>query len=184
MGYNMDWKSILGQIAPTAATLLGGPFAGLAVAGIGKALGLDQPTTAKIQDALTQGQLSGDNILALKKAELDLQAHLADNSLKVSENGIELVRIDAADAASARTMQETVKSFVPPTLAIAVTGGFFSILVGLGTGYFNASNQALNIMLGSLGTAWISIIGFYFGSSAGSAEKTRLLAQSPAIGGK
>ena len=180
----MDWKTILSQIAPTAATLLGGPFAGLAVAGIGKALGLDAPTTTKIQDALTQGQMSGDQILALKKAELDLQGHLADNQLKVSEDGLTLETISAQDRDSARNMQSKTQSVLPALLAVSVTAGFFVILSGIGTGYFSSTNQALNIMLGSLGGAWLSIIGFYFGSSADSHRKTELLSQAAAVGSK
>ena len=35
----MDWKSIIGVVAPTLATALGGPLAGLAVETLGKALG-------------------------------------------------------------------------------------------------------------------------------------------------
>ena len=40
-----------------------------------------------------------------------------------------------------------------------------------------ANRDLVNVVVGALGTAWISIIGYYFGTSAGSMRKTELLAQ-------
>jgi hypothetical protein len=77
-------------------------------------------------------------------------------------------------------MQSSTKSIVPPVLAFAVTVGFFGILFALMMGYASKSDE-LMIMLGSLGTAWTGIIGFYFGSSAGSEAKDKLLHQSKPI---
>ncbi|MCR4284932.1 MAG: hypothetical protein NUV97_02710, partial [archaeon] len=73
---NFNWKETLGKLAPTAATLLGGPFAGLAVGAISKALGMEGSTVAQIQTAITNTQLTGDQIVALKQAEIALQKHL------------------------------------------------------------------------------------------------------------
>jgi len=35
--------------------------------------------------------------------------------------------------------------------------------------------EALLMLIGTLGTAWTSVMGFYFGSSAGSKQKTDAL---------
>lgn len=85
-------------------------------------------------------------------------------------------RIAAADRASARQMQVQVRSWIPAGLAIFVTAGFFGIL-GLMFKYQPpaTAHDALMLLLGSLGTAWISIISYYFGSSAGSASKDKVL---------
>ncbi len=54
-------------------------------------------------------------------------------------------------------------------LALGVTLGFFGLLGYMLKYDVPAENKdILNIMLGSLGTAWISIVGYFFGSSAGS----------------
>ena len=167
-----NWKDILGKIAPTAATLLGGPFAGLAVGAITQALGLNKvdgsppesPMQA-IQTALTQGQMTGEQIVALKQAELDLQKHLADN-------GISLEQIAASDRDSARKREEVVKDNTPKVLAYSVTIGFFGTLGMLMSGNVSTvGHDVLLVMIGSLGTAWTGIISYYFGSSAGSKSK-------------
>ena len=161
----MEW---LKQIAPTIATCLGGPLAGLAVTAISKALGIDEN---KVNDTIQSNKLDADQIAAIKQAELELQT-------KAQELGLNFETLAVQDRASARDMQKSTNSIIPPVLSILVTVGFFGILVGLMTGKVPSDNQALMIMLGSLGTAWTGIIAFYFGSSAGSQAKDQLLHQS------
>lgn len=165
-----DWKSILGGIAPTIATVLGGPLAGLAVDAIGKAIGMDAPTVSKVQDALTRGQLTGDQIAAIRQAEIAVQTRL-------KELDIDLARIDADDRNSARQREASVRDWIPGIMAVGVSVGFFGVLGWLlNYGIPHQGGEALLVMLGSLGTAWASIIAYYFGSSAGSAQKTTELA--------
>ena len=91
-------------------------------------------------------------------------------------------QIAAGDRASARTREMTLKDRVPSLLALLVTVGFFGVL-----GYMmihslpTEGHDALLVMLGSLGTAWASVVAYYFGSSSGSARKTELLSQAPAV---
>ena len=63
-----------------------------------------------------------------------------------------------------------------PILAITVTIGFFGLLAYmLKYDVPTANKSLLDIMLGSLGTAWISIVGYYFGSSKGSDDKNKII---------
>lgn len=160
----MDW---LKQIAPTIATALGGPLAGLAVDAISKAIGIDPKD---VQSTIDQGKLSAEQIGSLKQAELAMAA-------RAQELGLDFEKIAVDDRKSAREMQVSTQSWIPGFMAIAVTLGFFGILVGLMTEHFKTSD-ALMLMLGSLGTAWTGIIAFYFGSSAGSQKKDELLHKS------
>lgn len=178
------WETVLTKLAPTAATLLGGPFAGLAVSALEGALGTTQPVgttttltdrVSAIQQVLTQGQMTGEQILALKQADLEVQKHLADN-------GIQLEQISANDRDSARKREIEIKDVTPKVLAYSVTVGFFGTLTALMYGDISgASHEVLLVMIGSLGTAWTGIITYYFGSSAGSAAKTGLLAKAQPI---
>lgn len=160
----MDW---LKTIAPTIATALGGPLAGLAIEAVSKAVGIDPKD---VQSTISEGKLSSDQIMLLKQAEVDMAA-------RAQEMGLDFAKLNVEDRKSAREMQAETRSYIPAILAVTVTIGFFGILIGMMTETFKTSD-ALMLMLGSLGTAWTGIIAFYFGSSAGSQAKDDLLHQS------
>lgn len=160
----MDW---LKTIAPTIATALGGPLAGLAIEAVSKAVGIDPKD---VQSTISEGKLSADQIMLLKQAEIDMAA-------RAQEMGLDFAKLNVEDRKSAREMQAETRSYIPAILAVTVTVGFFGILIGMMTETFKTSD-ALMLMLGSLGTAWTGIIAFYFGSSAGSQAKDDLLHQS------
>lgn len=164
----MDW---LTQIAPGIATALGGPLAGLAVTAISKALGIDEKD---VQSTIESGKLSAEQLASIKQAELQLQT-------QAQQLGLDFEKIAVDDRKSARDLQASTKSIVPPVLAMIVTVGFFGILFALMMGYAQKSDE-LMIMLGSLGTAWTGIIGFYFGSSAHSEKQSEMLHRSTPVG--
>jgi hypothetical protein len=157
----MEW---LKSVAPTIATALGGPLAGLAVEAVSKAIGIDPKD---VQSTIESGKLTADQIGQIKLAEIEMAA-------RAQELGLDFEKLSVEDRKSAREMQSATKSFIPSVLALSITVGFFGILVGLMTEQFKTSD-ALMMMLGSLGTAWTGIIAFYFGSSAGSQAKDQLL---------
>ena len=160
----MDW---LKQIAPTIATALGGPLAGMAVSAISKAIGVDPE---KVGDLISSNKLSADQIAQVKIAEIELQK-------QAQELGLNFEKLEVEDRKSARDMQATTRSMMPPLLAGLVTIGFFSIMVMMFFNKIDSGNPAILMMLGSLGTAWTGIIAYYFGSSAGSQAKTDLLSK-------
>jgi hypothetical protein len=182
-----DVKGVLKQVFPfiSAAAALGGPPAELAASVLGKALGTDTapavvaPTQAGIVGALAKASASADQLLAAQKAEIDFQIQKASLEPHHQE---ELERLASEDRDSARKREESVRDRVPGFLAVVVTLGFFGLLTAMLKWSPPASNKdLLNIMLGSLGTAWIAIITYYFGSSRGSDAKTAIIA---AQGGK
>jgi hypothetical protein len=165
----MDW---LKQIAPTIATAMGGPLAGMAVSAISKAIGVEPE---KVGDLISNNKLTAEQIAQVKIAEIELQK-------QAQELGLNFEKLSVEDRKSARDMQMVTRSWVPPLLAASVTVGFFSILGGMMFGKMSvADNTALTMMLGSLGTAWTGIIAYYFGSSAGSQAKTDLLSKAPPV---
>jgi hypothetical protein len=160
----MEW---LKTIAPTIATALGGPLAGMAVSAVAKAIGVSPD---EVQDVISSGKLTAEQVASIQLAELELKKQAQSMNL-------DFAKLIAEDKQSARDMQIATKSWIPALLAVFVTLGFFGILLGLMTEHFKTSD-ALMLMLGSLATAWTGVMAFYFGSSASSQAKTELLAKS------
>ena len=165
----MDW---LKALAPALGTALAGPLGGAAAGFIADKLGIEAKTVEAVTDALASGKLSADQVAQIKVAELEFQKFL-------KQNNIDLERVHAEDRGSARDMFKVTRSRMPAALSVIVTFGFFGILVGLMSGEIEIKDsQALLLMLGSLSTAWGMVMAFWFGTTAGSKDKTELLANS------
>jgi hypothetical protein len=173
-----DFWSTLGDgvaaIAPTVASAFGGPLAGLAVTTLEKALGVAPGASASdpkgfaatLQNALA----TPEQVLALKQADNAFKQFCLDNELQ-------LVKADDADRDSARRRQVDLKDWTPTVLAMLVSGGFFGMLSVMAFHDLPVGNRdMLNIMLGSLGAAWVAVVSYYFGSSAGSRAKDSSIA--------
>ena len=163
----MDW---LKEIAPTAATLLGGPLAGMAVDAIGKAVGLSDATKDQVKEVLTSGTLNAEQMAAIKQAEAELV-------LKVKQLDIDMERIHAGDRASARDMAaKTGDTWTPRVIALVVFIVWGAVNWKLFNGTISGDMRELVARaLGTLDATLMAVIYYYFGSSAGSKEKTQTL---------
>ena len=156
---------LLGQIAPTIATALGGPLAGIAVKTLSNVLlGHENGSEDDVKAAMASA--SPDQLSALKKIDADFKVHM-------KELDIDLERIAAGDRDSARKMQTATKDWTPKALAFFITFGFFGALIWIMVfGIPQTGTEVLLMMLGSLSTSWTGVVQFYYGSSAGSKAKT------------
>lgn len=161
----MDW---LKTLVPMLGTALGGPLGGAAAAFIADKLGIENKTIEAVSEVLNSGKLSADQISALKLAEIDFNKFL-------QQNRIDLARLDVDNTKSARDMASTTKSLTPAVMSYLITAGFFGILGYMMSSSYQSSEPLL-VMLGSLGTAWVAVVNFWFGSSHGSQVKDKLMA--------
>lgn len=169
---DFDWKAIVGTVAPTIATALGGPLAGMAVSTVAKALGMSPDAKeTDIKDAIAKSN-NPELLLKLKEAELTF-------ATKMRELDIDVEKIAAEDRNSARQREVALRDWTPKVLAIFYTVFYFGILLwilkwGLPADTANGSSakEILNVLFGILSAAQMSIITYYFGSSAGSAKKS------------
>ncbi len=165
----MQW---LKEIAPLIGSALGGPLGGAAVSFIANQFGIEAKTFEAVSDVLNSGKMSPEQITSIKLAEIEFQRFLQSKD-------IDLEKINASDRSSAREREaKTGDTMTPRVLACAVTLGFFGVLAWLlAVGKPDAGGDALLVMLGALGSAWGAIVSYYFGSTAGSLAKTKLLAK-------
>lgn len=159
---------LLGQVAPTLATAMGGPLAGLAVKTLSNVLlGHEDGDAEAVSMALQNA--TPEQLASVKQID-------ADFKVRMKELEIDLERISAGDRDSARKREMEVKDHMPKILAVGVTVGFFGCLFYMFVyGVPKNGNEALLLMLGALQTAFTGIVAYYFGSSAGSKAKTDLM---------
>lgn len=168
-----NWKSLVKTVAPVLGTALGGPFGGIATKAITSAiLGDDEKATgqdldAKLAEAL---QLDPTALVKLKAAD-----QLFDTTMK--ELDVDILQIAAADRDSARNMQTATKTYIVPILAGVTVACFFGVVFWVLTGKVSLESTLLGFILGQVSSKAEQVYNFYFGSSAGSKNKTDQLAK-------
>lgn len=161
----MNW---LEQLAPTIATCLGGPLAGMAVTAVSKALGI---APEEVQNVISSGKLDAAQVAAIQMAELELKKQAQSMNL-------DFAKLIAEDKKSARDMQIATKSWLPSVLAVLIIGGFGTVTALKVMGYAVAADPTIQDLLTTLRDGVILVLSFYFGSSSGSQAKDQLLHQS------
>lgn len=164
-------KQILGTVAPTILTAIGGPFGALAAAILHAALGTNGDD--KAADATLTGATQ-DTLLKVKQAELDLQAKLA-------ELGVQKEQLVYADVASARALETSTKSWTPSILSYCILGASTAAFLGVVGGYVKIPTDPQTALIyGSVLTFLVTeskaILGYWFGSSQGSQAKDDTIA--------
>ena len=160
--------NLVRTVAPSIATAVGGPLAGMATRAISEAL-LGKPDGTEDELLEAAKNATPEQLLALKQAEQNFV-------IRMRELDVDLERIANQDRNSAREREVKTGDHTPKLLAAAVTFGFFGVLFWMiANGLPANGGEAMLVMLGTLGTAWGAIVSYYFGSSAGSREKTQAM---------
>jgi len=165
----VNWKEIIGTVAPGIATALGGPLAGMAVTTLASALGVEA-NEKTIQSVITSS--SPEILLKLKEAELQFQ-----KDMRAAD--IDIERISASDRASARDL--AIKTTLTPQVILAsifiIAFSMILYLVFTGEATIKEMMEPAMYLLGILSAGLGQIMNFFFGSSSGSKEKTSALAK-------
>jgi len=161
-------KKAVATAAPGIAGALGGPLAGAAAAAVARAIfGKEAASEETLADAVEKA--SPEQLIALARADSEFK-------IAMRQAEIEEARIDASDRASARARQQAMEDWTPSALGALIIAGFFLTLAAMVTKRLPAGAETeFSIMLGALATMTAAVVNYFFGSSAGSREKTRLL---------
>ncbi len=170
----MDWQSILKNIAPTVASAFLGPLGGVAVAAVGNLLGVSSATQDKIADVISKGQLTPEQISALKELELKYQNDEKERGFKYAE----LAFKDRDSARQANVQGGTQKYLFWLSLLLLITGLGIEGFV-LFKGYPKEIPEIIvGRVLGLMDAMVMLVLSYWYGTTNGSAQKSDLLAQS------
>jgi len=183
----MSWEDIGNFVkkgAPLLGSLIGGPAGGAVGSLVAGIFGENNP-----QELMEKLNADPEAMTKLRELEMKHRERLEELSIEAARIQLQETQAFFADTQSAR-QRET--SIVQPTgkkdvnlyiLAWVVVGGFF-LLTGLMMIIpeleSRSSNAMVNIMFGGLVSGFATVLGYFFGSSKSSAEKTQLLT----VGGK
>ena len=153
-----NFEPLISSVAPTLATALLGPVAGMAVKAISGALfGHENGTEEDIMTALTNP--TGDQLASLKKID-------ADFKVQMKSLDIDLERIAASDRDSARQMAIATHDWTPRAIAIVVIFAWVFIQWHLLNNTIPADMRELIArVLGTLDAALTLVLSYYFGAS-------------------
>jgi hypothetical protein len=174
--YSVDWKDVIGAVAPTIATALGGPLAGAAVKTLSNVLlGHENGSESDLSAAI--GTASPDTLAQIKKAEADFQ-------VRMRELEIDVDRISAADRDSARKRESSTGDFWTPRVIggltlLAFIWSVWAVLSGYVQGLTDpAIVGIIGTLIGYVSAKADQVVSYYFGSSSGSRDKTQAMSDA------
>lgn len=169
----MSWESVLKSVAPTIATALGGPLAGMAVKKLTSSIfpGEDIPVhemESRLQEAANNDP---EIFLKIKEVEKELKIEFKRLDIKLEE-------IHAGDRASARDMAKST-SILPQVVQAGIYDlGFIFMVWAVFFSKMDLDGTQKDIALvlvGILSAGLVQINSFFYGSSTGSISKTAQL---------
>ena len=147
-------KNLVGAVAPTIGTALGGPMGNMAMSKIASVLGVSNDQKS-IQQAIQNA--TPEQMLELKKAEQEFE-------VQMKELDVDVFRLETQHQQNDRGMLS--KEWTARIIGVATIAGFlgYIFLVTLQPPEQN-SEALINLVLGYLGGLASAIISFYFGAS-------------------
>lgn len=147
-------KGVVGAVAPTLGTALGGPLGGAAASMIADALGCDNDEKS-INKALQSA--TPDQLAMVKEADLEFDA-------RMKELDVDLFALETKDKQDARS--HFSKDWTAKLIGVVMVL-FFCAYIAMITIMPPEQNsmELINLVLGYMGGLVSAVISFYFGAS-------------------
>ena len=147
-------KGVVGAVAPTLGTALGGPLGGAAASMIADALGCDSDEKS-ISKALQSA--TPDELAMVKEADREFDA-------KMKELDVDLFALETKDKQDARS--HFAKDWTAKLIGVVMVL-FFCAYIAMITIMPPEQNsmELINLVLGYMGGLVSAVISFYFGAS-------------------
>ncbi|WP_157572581.1 hypothetical protein [Nevskia soli] len=186
----MQWKDIESAL-PNGLTLLGaalsatgvGAPVGAAVAGIGAlvghALGVDGTSPDAVLQAVQTDPAAAEKLLEVQSnTKIQLQQIIAQQAVALAQEDTKRGQQQIDDRVSARNMAVQTRDIWTPRIiaALVILGAFLGEGFALSHVIPAGSEVLAGRVLGTLDSALLAVLYYYFGGSAGSDRKTELLA--------
>lgn len=189
---NDTFKSLatmLGTVAPTLATMLGGPLAGTAVSALESCFGLQAGGGS---DAITKvvqgGGMTPETLAAVRAADQKHAEVLAQQGIDLqklnADHDAAMAATDAGDRDSARKREIAVRGGTTPALAWIVVSASIALGAAVVLGAVTkdpAQATLVGTVIGYVFSEAKQVLAYYFGSTHGDDRKTELIAQADAV---
>ena len=147
-------KGVIGAVAPTIGTALGGPMGGMAANMVSQALGCNN-NPKDIEKAVQNA--TPEELAELKKVDNDFE-------IKMKELDIDLFALETADIQNARSTFS--KDWTSKVIGVLIICGFLGYIFTVTLMPPDANSDTIvSLVLGYLGGLASAIISFYFGAS-------------------
>lgn len=188
---SFDWKSLLKKAAPVIAAAIPGGGT-LAAAGISVLLNtldpdkkVDPSDTKAVDELLNKAVLDPASQVKIMEAEkaflLQMKMLDLDSEDKMRKHVEAELKMAADDRANARAREIAVRDRTPAWGFFLLTAGFFGLIAFFATCALKPQltpnpeiMDILKIMVGTLGTAWVGAVQYYYGTTASSGRKDEM----------
>lgn len=185
----MDWKSVIKSIAPTIGLALGGPLAGVAIKTLSDELFDGTPTTESDIKDLVENGLNPENLSKLKEIDNSFSIRMKELDIDLQALQLSEKTLYVNDTQDARKYKDNKVFWLGAIILFSFAAVMCTALFGsyaLLTGNLPVKDVSIvGMVSGFVGTIIgyaaanaQQVVGFFFGSSAGSSKKSEAISDA------